>query len=95
MPNLAVVNNEHQCRLETKLKRELGDQLLALLNDEYAEDILLNPDGSLWAKRMAEGFKRIGEMGVAQVSSALNRILQWAVPGRAPIENRTSLEVNP
>jgi type IV secretion system protein VirB11 len=77
MPNLAVVHDEHQYRLETKLKRELGDQILTLLNDEYAEDILLNPDGSLWAKRMSEGFKRIGEMGPAQASSALNTIAAW------------------
>src|SRR6185437_6980100 len=77
MPNLAVIHDGHQYRLETKLRREFGDQLLTLLNDEYAEDILLNPDGSLWAKRMAEGFKRIGEMGEAQASSALNTIAAW------------------
>ena len=33
MPNLAVVHDEHQYRLETKLKRELGDQVLAFLDD--------------------------------------------------------------
>jgi type IV secretion system protein VirB11 len=80
MPNLAIVHDDHQYRLETKLKRELGEQLLALLNDEYAEDILLNPDGSLWAKRIAEGFKRVGEMGAAQASSALNTIAAWRDP---------------
>jgi type IV secretion system protein VirB11 len=48
-----------------------------LLNDECAEDILLNPDGSLWARRMGEGFKRIGEMGAAQSSSALNTVAAW------------------
>ncbi|HEX4166578.1 MAG TPA: hypothetical protein VHZ55_14010 [Bryobacteraceae bacterium] len=55
MPNLAVVHHEHQKRLETKLRRELGDQVLPLLNDECSEDILLNPDSSLWVKPMGEG----------------------------------------
>ena len=56
MPNLAVVYDEHQNRLQTKLRRELGDQILAFLNDEVTEDILLNPDASIWVKRMGEGF---------------------------------------
>jgi P-type conjugative transfer ATPase TrbB len=77
MPNLAVVHDEHQNRLETKLRRELGDQILACLNDESTEDILLNPDGSLWVKRMSEGFSRAGEMSAPQTSSALNTIAAW------------------
>jgi type IV secretion system protein TrbB len=77
MGNLAVVHDEHHQRLETKLKRELGDQVLALLNEDRTEDILLNPDGSLWAKRMAEGFTRIGELPAAQASSALSTIAAW------------------
>src|SRR5579883_2132885 len=77
MPNLAVVHDEHQNRLETKLRRELGDQILAFLTDAFAEDILLNPDGSVWVKRMGEGFNRTGEMSAPQASSALNTIAAW------------------
>ena len=77
MPNLAVVHDEHQNRLETKLRRELGDQVLAFLSDDCTEDILLNPDGSLWVKRMGEGFSRVGEMSAGQASSALNTIAAW------------------
>ena len=44
MGNLAVIHDEHRHRLETKLKRELGDQVFGLLNDDRTEDILLNPD---------------------------------------------------
>jgi len=40
--------------------RELGDQILALLNDDRTEDILLNPDGWLWAKRMGDCFASVG-----------------------------------
>ena len=42
-----------------------------------SEDILLNPNGSLWVKRMGEGFSRIGEMPAAQAASALGTIAAW------------------
>ena len=77
MGNLAVIHDEHQNRLETKLKRELGDQVLALLSDDRTEDILLNPDGALWVKRIAEGFVTLGEIPAPQASSALSTIAAW------------------
>ena len=40
MGNLAVIQDEHHIRLETKLKRELGDQVLGSLRDDRTEDIL-------------------------------------------------------
>ena len=69
--------HEQQQRLEVKLRRELGDQILRLLDDNLAEDILLNPNGSLWVKRMGQGFSRIGEMPAAQAASALGTIAAW------------------
>jgi hypothetical protein len=42
---------ERSNRLEVKLRRELGEQVLALLGDERTEDIVLNPDSSPWVKR--------------------------------------------
>jgi type IV secretion system protein VirB11 len=77
MANLAVIHDEHQLRLETKLRRELGDQILSLLADARTEDILLNPDGVLWVKRMSEGFTRVCEVPPAQASSALSTIAAW------------------
>ena len=77
MGNLAVIQDEHQQRLETKLKRELGDQILGSLRDDRTEDILLNPDGLLWVKRMGEGFTRAGEIPAPQAASALSTIAAW------------------
>ncbi len=77
MSTLAVVQDEQHQRLEVKLRRELGDQILRLLEDTLTEDILLNPDGSLWVKRMGHGFARIGEMAAAQAASALGTIAAW------------------
>src|SRR6202047_3849837 len=77
MLNRALIMDEQHQRLEVKLRRELGDQVLRLLDDNLTEDILLNPNGSLWVKRMGQGFSRIGEMPAAQAASALGTIAAW------------------
>jgi type IV secretion system protein VirB11 len=77
MENLTVIHDEHQFRLETKLRRELGEQVLAPLADKRTEDVRLNPDGALWVKRMGEAFVRLGEIPEAQASSALSTIAAW------------------
>lgn len=69
--------DEHHFRMEVKLRRELGEQTLTLLEDARTEDILLNPDGSLWLQRMGEGFTRAGAMSSAQAASALSTIAAW------------------
>jgi Flp pilus assembly CpaF family ATPase len=71
---LPGAQDEQYARLEAKLKRELGEIVLNLLADDRTEDIVLNPDSTLWAKRMGEGFVRVGEMAPAQAASALNTI---------------------
>jgi hypothetical protein len=58
--NVAAIPDEHNHRLDTKLKRELGEQVLGLLDDDCTEDIVLNPDSCLWVKRMGEGFICVG-----------------------------------
>ena len=63
--------------MELKLKRELGEQILALLDDPRTEDILLNPDSSLWTKRLGEGFTRVGQMSPTQAVSALSTVAAW------------------
>ena len=80
MANLAnpvAIHDEQHNRLEVKLKRELGEQVLSLLADDRSEDILLNPDSSLWVKRIGEGFRCVGNLPNGQVTSALSTIAAW------------------
>jgi len=77
MSTPALIQDEQHQRLEVKLRRELGEHILRLLDDNLTEDILLNPDGSLWVKRVGHGFSRIGEMPAAQAASALGTIAAW------------------
>lgn len=74
---MPLIHDEQHQRLEVKLRRELGEQILRLLEDSLTEDILLNPDGSLWVKQMGHGFSRIGEMPATQAASALGTIAAW------------------
>jgi type IV secretion system protein VirB11 len=69
--------DQHHVRLEAKLKRELGETILQLLADDLTEDIVLNPDASIWAKRMGSGFQMVGGMSPTQAASALNTIAAW------------------
>ena len=77
MSTMPLIQDEQHQRLEVKLRRELGEQILRLLDDSLTEDILLNPDGSLWVKQMGHGFSRIGEIPAAQAASALGTIAAW------------------
>jgi type IV secretion system protein VirB11 len=77
LANPAAIYDEQHQRLDVKLRRELGEQVLSLLADDRTEDILLNPDSSLWVKRMAEGFRCVGGMAAAQAASALSTIAAW------------------
>lgn len=72
-----IAYDEQHARLEAKLKRELGETVLEFLADERTEDIVLNPDSSLWLKQMGSGFREIGVMSSAQAASALNTIAAW------------------
>ncbi len=77
MASFAAVQDEQHQRLEAKLRRELGETVLSCLADARTEDIVLNPDSTLWVKQIGEGFARIGEMPPAQAASALNTIAAW------------------
>ena len=65
---------ERATRTEEKLRREFGQLVLNLMEDERTEDIVLNPDGSLWVYRNGEGFVPVGQMSEEQAYSAVGTI---------------------
>jgi type IV secretion system protein TrbB len=78
MGNVATIQkNETQQRLEVKLRRELGDPVISLLSDEKVEDVLLNPDSSIWVKRRDSDFTPVGSMAPETALSALSTIAAW------------------
>lgn len=68
---------EQDSRLQEKLRRELGPQVLAELENPKTEDVLLNPDGLLWVKRAGEGFVELGPYSQQNALSAMGTIAAW------------------
>jgi type IV secretion system protein VirB11 len=77
MATSILYHNDQYIRLEAKLKRELGESILNLLAEEDVEDILLNPDSTLWVKRRGADFVPAGTMAAATAASALGTIAAW------------------
>jgi P-type conjugative transfer ATPase TrbB len=61
-------------RIAEKLRREFGPLVLNLMEDSRTEDIVLNPDESLWVYRTGEGFVPVGQMSEDQAYSAVGTI---------------------
>jgi type IV secretion system protein VirB11 len=72
-----VIHDEQYQRLEVKLRRELGETVLSLLDDDRTEDIVLNADSILWTKRRGSGFSQCGRMSPAQAASAVGTVAAW------------------
>src|SRR6516225_10418789 len=61
-------------RRNEKLVRELGPLVASCLSDPSTEDVLLNPDSTLWVKRTHSDFEVVGKMASAQALSAFGTI---------------------
>ncbi len=80
-------------RVLEKLRRELGPLLLKELNNPLTEDILLNPDGAVWVKRIKEGFTRVGTLNAAVADAVIGTIAfmqgNLVVDAKSPILETT------
>jgi type IV secretion system protein TrbB len=68
------MNDEQRSRLLAKLRRELGDTVLAALADPSVIEVMLNPDGALWLDKFGEGMVRVDTMPQSQAESLLATI---------------------
>jgi type IV secretion system protein TrbB len=65
---------EQGTRYRDKLRRELGEAVMTCLEDSATEDIVLNPDSTLWVKRTRRDFLQFGRMKSSQAQSAFGTI---------------------
>lgn len=65
---------EHDRRIAEKLRRELGPQVCALLDDTKVIEIMLNPDGSLWCEWLGQPMEQVGTMPKAQAESLMGTV---------------------
>src|SRR5262245_34149025 len=74
MLNAATEPNDKKTRLDEKLKRELGEYVLAALADDRTEAVVLNPDSRVWLSRQGEGWVRVGELSPTQAQAAMGTV---------------------
>ena len=65
---------EQIARQKEQLKRQLGQIVIMCLEDGTTEDLVLNPDSTLWVKRTRGDFTQIGTMTPTQAQSAFGTI---------------------
>jgi len=65
---------ESQQRLFSKLYQDLGDEIIPLLADKDVNEVMLNPDGTLWADYAKTGMCREGKIPSVQAFAILHSI---------------------
>ena len=65
---------EQIARQKEQLTRQLGRVVITCLEDGTTEDLVLNPDSTLWVKRTRGDFMKIGTMSPTQAQSAFGTI---------------------
>ena len=69
-----TVEEQQKARLDEKLRRELGREVLEALASPATEDVCLNTDGKLWVNEQRKGWRVIGTMQASQASAAMGTI---------------------
>ena len=49
-----------------KLRREMGDQVRAAMDDPKVVEVMLNPDGSVWTDKLGTGMEYLCDMSDVQ-----------------------------
>lgn len=73
-PSVASNRAEHDRRITEKLRRELGPQICALLQEPGVNEIMLNPDGTLWVERIGAPMEMIGTLSASRAESLMGTV---------------------
>jgi P-type conjugative transfer ATPase TrbB len=74
LPGVFSMFTESQHRLFSKLYQDLGDKIIALMLDEHVNEIMLNPDGSLWADSVKDGVIEVGHLSPIHAFAILHSV---------------------
>ncbi|EME4608239.1 TPA: P-type conjugative transfer ATPase TrbB [Escherichia coli] len=86
--SIAASQSELDTRIFDKLRRELGEQVCALLEDPTVIEVMLNPDGKLWVERLGSPMEHIGYMKANQALALMSTVastLKTQVTAQNPI----------
>lgn len=74
-----MISAERQRRTVEKLKVDLGDNILAYLDDDDITEIMLNPDGFIWTEGFASGLVKQFELSSRQAESIIGLVADMSV----------------
>jgi Flp pilus assembly CpaF family ATPase len=63
---------ESQQRLFSKLHQDLGEKIIEYLGDKDINEVMLNPDGTLWIDSVKEGVIEKGRISSIHAHAILN-----------------------
>ena len=75
-------------RINEKLRRELGPEILGYLQEPNVIEIMLNPDSTIWVERLGQPMEQIGEMSLLQAESLMATVatvLKTTIDAQNPI----------
>lgn len=74
-----MISAERQRRTVEKLKVDLGEEILAYLDDDDITEIMLNPDGFIWTEGFASGLVKRFELSPRQAESIIGLVADMSV----------------
>lgn len=74
MTGKAEIGDSIKDRAKKKLERDMGPELLSILNDPKTVEIMLNADGKLWLERLGEPMACIGTLRVAKAQAIIETV---------------------
>jgi len=66
--------DETERRIRIKLEREIGPDIMHYLKQKDVQEIILNPDGTLWVEKAGKGLKKFGFMSEWQAFSMIGTV---------------------
>ena len=79
---------EYDKRITEKLRRELGVQLCGFLEDPTVQEIMLNPDGTVWVERLGSSMEKVGTLDASRAESLMGTVastLRTQITAQNPI----------
>ncbi|HDX6298052.1 TPA: P-type conjugative transfer ATPase TrbB [Campylobacter fetus subsp. venerealis] len=71
------MNTEFQERIITKIRREFGDKIINILNDDKTIELMLNSDGKLWVEKLGSDMECWGKFPESKAKSIISSVASF------------------
>ncbi len=71
------MNSEFHNRVITKIRREFGSEIIAILDDPLTIEVMLNSDGKLWVEKLGSDMYCYGDFSEANAKSIITSVASF------------------